>query len=198
MMTFPVKGNLNSGNAHLFFWEIATVYGGFHLVAKIIRKLKSHMIPYEFKCSHSLVEITAFKLESKSCKGFFLQINFPRMRALEFIRDHVTFKLPYDFSYHMKTPYITLNWKSPKIFIFPSYFTLKWLSCKRNWPICSRLVRFKLHNMCRIYLSNFDLCEKHSYNALRSLKWLIGKFQRTTVTFSGLHREIFLMSVIFL
>ena len=29
------------------------------------------------------------------------------MRALEFIRDHVTFKLPYDFSYHMKTP---KNW----------------------------------------------------------------------------------------
>ena len=26
------------------------------------------------------------------------------MRALEVIRDHVTFKLPYDFSYHMKTP----------------------------------------------------------------------------------------------
>ena len=26
------------------------------------------------------------------------------MRALEFIRDHVTFKLPYDFSYDMKTP----------------------------------------------------------------------------------------------
>ena len=26
------------------------------------------------------------------------------MRELEFIRDHVTFKLPYDFSYHMKTP----------------------------------------------------------------------------------------------
>ena len=29
------------------------------------------------------------------------------MRALEFIRDHATFKLPYDFSYHMKTP---KNW----------------------------------------------------------------------------------------
>ena len=29
------------------------------------------------------------------------------MRALEFIRDHVTFKLPYDFSYHMKTPHVT-------------------------------------------------------------------------------------------
>ena len=41
-----------------------------------------------------MVEITAFRLES----------NFPPMRALEFVRDHVTFKLPYDFSYHMKTP----------------------------------------------------------------------------------------------
>ena len=28
------------------------VKGGFHLVAKIIRELKSHMIPYKFKCSH--------------------------------------------------------------------------------------------------------------------------------------------------
>ena len=27
------------------------------------------------------------------------------MRAHEFIRDHVTFKLPYDFSYQMKTPF---------------------------------------------------------------------------------------------
>ena len=26
------------------------------------------------------------------------------MRALESIRDDVTFKLPYDFGYHMKTP----------------------------------------------------------------------------------------------
>ena len=26
--------------------------GGFHLVAKIISELKSHMIPYKFKCSH--------------------------------------------------------------------------------------------------------------------------------------------------
>ena len=31
------------------------------------------------------------------------------MRALEFIRDHVTFKLPYDFSYHMKTPHVTFK-----------------------------------------------------------------------------------------
>ena len=26
--------------------------GGFHVVAKIIRELKSHMIPYKFKWSH--------------------------------------------------------------------------------------------------------------------------------------------------
>ena len=44
----------------------------------------------------SLIKITAFRLESK----------LPPMRALEFIRDHVTFKLPYDFSYHMKTPFM--------------------------------------------------------------------------------------------
>ena len=31
------------------------------------------------------------------------------MRALEFIRDHVTFKLPYDFSYQMKTPMVELQ-----------------------------------------------------------------------------------------
>ena len=29
-------------------------YGGFHLVAKIIRELKSHMIPFKFKCTHWL------------------------------------------------------------------------------------------------------------------------------------------------
>ena len=54
----------------------------------------------------ALVEITAFRLESESCKGFFLQINFPPMRAFEFIRAHVTFKLPCNFSYQMKTPIV--------------------------------------------------------------------------------------------
>ena len=51
------------------------------------------------------------------------------MRALEFIRDHVTFKLPYDSSYQMKTPFIQvhtlarfqqilnfkLNWNEPSL-----------------------------------------------------------------------------------
>ena len=60
------------------------------MVAKIIRELKSHML--------SLVEITAFRLESK----------LPPMRALKFIRDHVTFKLRYNFNYQMKTPVINV------------------------------------------------------------------------------------------
>ena len=49
-----------------------------------IRELKSHMIPYKFKCSHWL------KLQHSDWRA-----NLPPMRALEFIRDHVTFKLPY-------------------------------------------------------------------------------------------------------
>ena len=73
------------------------------MVAKIIRELKSHMIPYKFKCSHWL-KLQHSDWRANLVKDFFLQINFPPMRALEFIRDHVTFKLPYDFSYHMKTP----------------------------------------------------------------------------------------------
>ena len=62
------------------------------------------MLPYKFKCSHWL------KLEHSDWRAdlvqdLFLKINFPPMRALEFIRDHVTFKLPYDLSNHMKTPH---------------------------------------------------------------------------------------------
>ena len=45
------------------------------------------------------------------------------MRALEFIRDHVTFKLPCDFKYQMKTPYVSL--------IFIKYF-LDWTLSKLN------------------------------------------------------------------
>ena len=44
-----------------------------------IRWVIIHMTYYR---SSSLVEITAVRLESKSCKGFFWQINFPPMRAL--------------------------------------------------------------------------------------------------------------------
>ena len=43
----------------------------------------------------SLVEITAFRQKSKSCKGFFFEFFFPPMRALEFIAGHVTYNLAY-------------------------------------------------------------------------------------------------------
>ena len=41
--------------------------GGFHVVAKIIRELKSHMIPYKFKCSHWL------KLQHSDWRAIFHQ-----------------------------------------------------------------------------------------------------------------------------
>ena len=40
------------------------------------------------------------------------------MRELEFIRDHVTFKLPYDFSYHMKTPHNLFQYISFELYIY--------------------------------------------------------------------------------
>ena len=47
----------------------------------------------------SLVEITAFRLESKYCKGFF-EINFPpMMRALAFITGHVIYNSFYTVTY---------------------------------------------------------------------------------------------------
>ena len=50
----------------------------------------------------SLVEITAFRLESKSCKGFFLN-NFPPMRALEFIIGHMIYNPAYTYKFQLKT-----------------------------------------------------------------------------------------------
>ena len=52
----------------------------------------------------SLVKITAFRLERKS-SNFFLQINFPPMRALKFITGHVIFKLRYNQIYQLKTTF---------------------------------------------------------------------------------------------
>ena len=72
-------------------WLSATRYvnlGGFHLVAKIIRELKSHMITYKFKCSHWL-KLQNSDWRANFVKDFFLQMNFPPMGALEFIRDHM-------------------------------------------------------------------------------------------------------------
>ena len=53
----------------------------------------------------SLVEITAFRVERKSGKGFFLEINFPPMRALEFITGHVIYNPAYTYKFQLKTTF---------------------------------------------------------------------------------------------
>ena len=70
------------------FPYLAFDFGGFQLLDLILPELKSHVIPYKFKSSHWL--------RANLVKYFFLQMNFPPMRALEFIRDHMTFKLRYN------------------------------------------------------------------------------------------------------
>ena len=72
-----------------------SVFGGFQLLDLIIPELKSHVIPYKFKSSHWL-KLLHSDWRANLVKDFFLQINFPPMRALEFIRDHMTFKLRYN------------------------------------------------------------------------------------------------------
>ena len=66
--------------------------GGFQLLDLILPELKSHVIPYKFKSSHWL-RLQHSDWRANLVKNFFLQMNFPPMRALEFIRDHMTFKL---------------------------------------------------------------------------------------------------------
>ena len=84
---FPATTNVNP--------TIPTYQGGFQLLDLIIPELKSHVIPYKIKSSHWL-KLQHSDLRANLVKDFFLQINFPPMRALEFIRDHMTFKLRYN------------------------------------------------------------------------------------------------------
>ena len=55
----------------------------------------------------SLVEITAFRLESKSCKDFFKN-NFPPLRALEFITGHVIYNPAYTYKFQLKTTFAAM------------------------------------------------------------------------------------------
>ena len=57
-----------------------------------------------------MVEITAFRMESKSCNGFFWQIKFPPMRDLGLLTGHVIIK--------------SSNWKPPR-FCFEIWKTQK-------------------------------------------------------------------------
>ena len=56
----------------------------------------------------SLVKITAFRLESKSCKGFF-KIDFPPMRALKIITGHVIYNPAYTYKFQLKTTLLALE-----------------------------------------------------------------------------------------
>ena len=53
------------------------------------------------------------------------------MRALEFIRGHVTLKLPYDFSYQMKTPHYGDHYFGN--FICKKKWALFFLKWGTNW-----------------------------------------------------------------
>ena len=57
----------------------------------------------------SLVEITSFTPESKPCKGFFW-INFPPVRALEFITGHMVYNLAYTYILQTTTTKIIGFW----------------------------------------------------------------------------------------
>ena len=77
------------------FWKKNKNNGVFQLLDLILPELKSHAIPYKFKSTHWL-KLQHSDWRENLVKDFFLQINFPPMRALEFIRDHMTFKLRYN------------------------------------------------------------------------------------------------------
>ena len=65
------------------------------------------------------------------------------MRALEFIRDHVTFKLPYDFSYHMKTPMLVS--KSEKN--LESTIKKSQVDITLNFPLLPTLKKIRQHQL---------------------------------------------------
>ena len=60
----------------------------------------------------SLVEITAFRLESKSCKG--LKKN-PIMRACKFITGYVIYNPAYTYKFQLKTTEISLGLVIPDV-----------------------------------------------------------------------------------
>ena len=109
--------------------------GVFQLLDLIIPWLKSHMIPYKFKSSHWL-KLQHSDWRANLVKDFFLQINFPPMRALGFITGHVIFKLCYDQICQMKTTIVMINWAHLAIssgsLLFCNYFKAKHLPRRRS------------------------------------------------------------------
>ena len=70
------------------------VIGCFQLEFVSMNRVINHMTCYKFVCSHWL-KLQHSDWRSNLVKDLFLQINFPPIRALEFIKSHVIFKLRY-------------------------------------------------------------------------------------------------------
>ena len=51
----------------------------------------------------SFVEITAFRLESKSCQGFFIRNKFSTNESTRIITGHVIYNPAYTYQFQLKT-----------------------------------------------------------------------------------------------
>ena len=79
-----------------------TVYiGGFQLEFVSISRVINHMTCYKFECSHWL-KLQHSDWRANLVKDFF-KINFPPMRALEFITGHVIYNPAYTYKFQLKT-----------------------------------------------------------------------------------------------
>ena len=104
------------------------------------------------------------------------------MRALEFIRDHVTFKLPYDFSYQMKPPNVSNLSSNCQIY----YYTV--IKIYRNYQVDEN--SWKLLNFSSCIKSNLKIWYAYyaSYNSSKihlniAITWL----QTVHITLTWLH-----------
>ena len=111
--------------------------GGYHMQDLSISQVIDHVTCYKFKCSHRKF-IFQKKFLYKICSPVWM-LQFQPMRALEFIRDHVTFKLPYDFSYQMKTP-LNRKLKRHHNILYNFYWHL-WY-----WNGCTYTIQCHLYN----------------------------------------------------
>ena len=101
----------------------------------------------------SLVEITAFRLERKSCKGFFWKINFPQIRALKFLTVHVIFDLCYNQIYQLKTTVVTVKFKveiSQNFVAFSEYMNCNYFFSffSSSVAICSDIFPSRFSKKC--------------------------------------------------
>ena len=81
--------------------------GGFQLDFVGTSRVINHMASYNL--SALIGGNCSIQTEEQILQRIFLQIHFPPIRALEFIRGHVIFKLCNDQIYQMKTTYMGIG-----------------------------------------------------------------------------------------